>query len=150
MAGADPNIINDEGETAIRLALDSPEKVLMILNAGADIHIRDDHGWDLLMHAARGHQHGGAVSTEILAILKAVGADLDHALISSLVLISDSFINLLQPWAVISDLIKLMIELGANINGTDLSGRTALIRATYHQGENQYFARRRRSGCGRN
>ena len=129
-AGANTNMRNENGKTAIMWAIDSPEKILMLVQAGADIKIRDAYGFSVLMIAALRHIQGGIVTTEVLWILKALGADLDLDLVS---FAGSEFQNLQHhlPFPLRdTTLLDLMIELGADINGTDMDGRTALMRAT--------------------
>lgn len=53
-AGADPNVIDDEGRTPLRLAASSdyvPQAVELLLNSGAEASVKDDDGWSPLLCA---------------------------------------------------------------------------------------------------
>ena len=69
-AGAEPNVKNDAGATALMWAANDLEKTRLLVNHGADVNARSDSGRTPLMIAAT--RHG---STPILQLLLDHGAD---------------------------------------------------------------------------
>lgn len=72
-SGADPNIANDRGQTALMFASvsGSTEMIKLLLDAGADTNIQDPNGWSPLLIAI------GTGQIEPVRILLEAGADLD-------------------------------------------------------------------------
>jgi ankyrin repeat protein len=69
--GADPNIRNDAGATALMWAVDDPEKTRLLIEHGADVNARSDDARTPLLNAA-----GMFGNTDVIKLLLDRGADL--------------------------------------------------------------------------
>lgn len=76
-AGADPNAVNANGETAIILAAAAhrPEVVHILVSAGAQVDHRDAQGMTALHRAVFGGRQGSTSAVDTLRALLDVGAD---------------------------------------------------------------------------
>src|SRR5215831_11669663 len=59
--GADPNIRNDAGATALMWAVEDPEKIRLLLHHGANVDARSADGQSPLIIAAGRYGAGGVV-----------------------------------------------------------------------------------------
>lgn len=115
-SGVNINIQDNDGKTPLRIAVESsfPKKVKLLLEAGADITIKDKYGQDVLMWAH---------SVEITNILLDAGADINSQ-------DNDGFTPLMITIVNGDDLkAKELIKLGANINIKNDNGDNALYLA---------------------
>jgi ankyrin repeat protein len=110
---ADPNIAGADGVTALILAAqnDQPEIVKILLQNRADPDKEDNHGWTALSTAA---YHGSARCAQILADRSKT--DLSRALL---------FAALSEH----KDVIKILLDNGAEVDSRSPDGSTALILA---------------------
>ncbi len=113
---ADPNAADNEGKTALAVAaaVDSPDKVELLVKKGGDVNHSDKDGWTALHYAARCN-HPAAVC----ALVKH-GSDVNLADAngSTALHIAASFNAYLVAWT--------LIDSGANLNATDLHGNAPL------------------------
>ena len=74
---ADPNIQSKEGKTALMMASDEPGKIKMLLDANANVYLKDINGWTALDHAVKACQINKVrlILAEDPGILQAVDAD---------------------------------------------------------------------------
>jgi ankyrin repeat protein len=77
-AGADPNIRNDVGATALMWGLDDLDKVRALVDRGADVNARSDYGRTPLILAA-----GRAGAAPVVALLLERGATVDQAALTA-------------------------------------------------------------------
>lgn len=76
-AGADPNAVNTNGETALILAASArwPDVVRVLIAAGAEVDHRDALGMTALHRAVLGGRYGPTSATDTLRALLEAGAD---------------------------------------------------------------------------
>jgi ankyrin repeat protein/mono/diheme cytochrome c family protein len=117
-SGADPNIKNDVGATALMWAVGEPEKARLLLEHGADVNARSDDGRTPLLIAT-----GQRDSIEIVKLLLDRGASLSTKSPSTV-----GYATPLSEAAGIGDevLLRMLIERGADVKG---AGRQALASA---------------------
>lgn len=133
--GADPNIRANDGSTAIiRAAGNAPDAVEPLLSAGADIDARADDGWGVLTQCVFGVLYKG-YPMELAELLAAEVSDVDEATMNSGSV--DGYTPLF--WAARDNheqLVRLLIEHGADVNAAAKDGKTPLILAEGegHQG----------------
>jgi ankyrin repeat protein len=126
--GADVNIKNRAGETALIRALSNmrllqasfnPGVISVLLKHGADVNVRDNGGITALMHAARNSDS----HPDVMTLLLESGADIsarDGETLSALMHAARYNAN--------PDAISLLIESGAEINATTRAGRSTETR----------------------
>ena len=70
--GADLDLVDDEGKTALMVAIIMDKTTLAenLMNAGADLHIKDKEGSTALIHAARHHIYTSETTMLLLALDK--------------------------------------------------------------------------------
>ena len=153
-AGADPKNVSETGWTALMVAATygSPDMVRALIMAGSDLNASDKNcgGWTVLMWAARS---GKEPKTKVSVLLKA-GADRNgtnkrgsNVLMAAVedlptfeLLIRDGFklsfrnkngLTVLMAAAATGseDVVKAIIDRGADINASDKEGMTALMYA---------------------
>ena len=143
-AGADVNAQNNEGVTALMNAASrakNPELLTMLINAGADVNAKNNEGYGALSNAVLFNSDG-----EKIKILLQAGAQINSNVISNLKLngnkkfrdlaaffeyLSESNTTLSKAlqYNITPEIISTLVDLGANINGKDKDGRTALMNA---------------------
>lgn len=124
--GADiNNNCNEFGKTSLMIVSleENFEAINYLISKGADINITDSEGWSALTHVCRWGL------TEVAKVLISLGADVnvitsDFYDKRSILQISIEEGNL--------ELIKLLVENGANINYIDKMGNTALMHAAWY------------------
>lgn len=119
--GADPNLKNIEGETALMWSLYDSEKVKLLLRSGADIHIKSRSGNTAFLIACV-----GANQYEILRLLMDHGANpLDR---------NGKKETALARAAIFGDTstLSLLLSTGVDIEGADTSGLTPLIQSIFN------------------
>ena len=148
-AGMNPNATDDEGSTALMHAAykDHASVVGALLGAGADVNQRNGHQTALLSAASGGH-------IDILRVLLGKGPDPDvinEAFVEAVRMRHREIVRLLADrgadvkkvgsfamvvlaedgWGdeEVSDTIELLLDLGADPNGKDKEGWTALMQA---------------------
>jgi ankyrin repeat protein len=116
--GADPNIRNEVGATALMWAMGEPEKVRLLLEHGADVNARSSDGRTPLLIAS-----GQRDSIEIVKLLLDRGASISTKSPSTV-----GYATPLSEAAGIGDeaLLRLLIERGADVKA---AGRQALASA---------------------
>lgn len=126
-AGADVNIADGSGQTALHHALFADEAegiVNLLLACGADVNaIARGQENETLMLAARElffEGRDGAVAERIMRTLAAEGADLDAQEVMGYTVLITSAVNN-KP-----ELTRLMVDLGANVDVRSADGLTAL------------------------
>lgn len=111
-AGADVNIKNDQGDTALLIAsrqrLENSFIFKKLISAGADVRVRDNKGKTLLINLIENN-----------AVL-------------------DSFSNLGQ-WYYGSEVVEELIKAGVDVNAKDNNGKTALMYAVELQNSKGLF-----------
>jgi len=111
-AGADPNIKNIAGNTALHIAITGNYSILQLIQAGADVNIKNKMGMTPLVYAVRKGR-----LTAVSEFIKA-GADLNSV---------DEMGRTALHYAVMSkgnEIIKLLVKYGADTNIKDNSGKT--------------------------
>ena len=132
-AGADLNIPDNNGETALILSIRGGHTELAadLIETGADVNIQDNYYGATALMRAVSEEHIAemrAVSEEnidIAEILIDAGADLN---------LQDNSGNTALMWVVLErniDIVKNLIDVGADLNLQDNSGSTALLMALY-------------------
>lgn len=118
--GADINAQNENGQTALNLAVqnDDPVMVDVLIERGADLNIPDSKGWTVLSIATKNDQ------PHMIRRLVDGGARLDEPRDRTLPLLVA--VNLERP-----ETVRLLLEVGADPNLSDASGWTPLSVATY-------------------
>lgn len=118
-AGADIDAQSSTGNTALMLAIDRGkiEVAVALIEAGANLEIKGQKGWTALHNAASGGDKGYKEVAE--ALLKA-GASVDA--------LSETMLTPLHEAAGKSlvDLVKLLVDAGANVNARDKFSNTPL------------------------
>jgi ankyrin repeat protein len=115
------NAVNNMGATPLLLAATSPEKVKLLLAAGANPNTATKMGRTPLIVTAA---VPGAI--EAVRALLAAGAAVDHADERGMTAVANA--------ALYGDLavVRILIEKGAKVNVTDKAGFTPLLNATAH------------------
>jgi ankyrin repeat protein len=127
--GADINIRANDGTTALILACGvSPELAKLMLDRGADIHAVTDRGMGVFTQCINVGLRRETVTYEFAKYLLSRGADIDEAN-------TTSYYGGYTPlfWAVESandELVRFLVENGANVNATSNKGKTPLSIAT--------------------
>ena len=124
--GADPNIKNNNGETALMVA-DLPS-LEVLLAYGANPNLKDEHGNTALSKAIRLHSIS-PIQINKIKILLAKGADPNITLDTGLTPLMATIIGHGDD---ILELVRSLINHGAKLNLQDRGGRTALIHAIEH------------------
>jgi ankyrin repeat protein len=146
--GADPNVRNNEGATALIWAADDPAKVKLLLAAGADVHAKTRHGSTALLAASLKYgssavvaqllEHGAKVNVadpdgwtpliraaassdvESMRLLLAHGADPNAADVALTPLTAAIWYGNLEG-------VRVLLANGARANGKDAFGFTPLL-----------------------
>lgn len=127
--GADINIRANDGTTALILACGvSPELARLMLDRGADIHAVTDRGMGVFTQCINVGLTRETVTYEFAKYLLSRGADIDEAN-------TTSYYGGYTPlfWVVESaneELVRFLVENGANVNATSNKGKTPLSIAT--------------------
>ena len=127
--GADINIRANDGTTALILACGvSPEIAKLMLDRGADIHAVTDRGMGVFTQCINVGLRRETVTYEFAKYLLSRGAAIDEAN-------ATSYYGGFTPlfWAVESaneELVRFLVENGANVNATSNKGKTPLSIAT--------------------
>jgi ankyrin repeat protein len=116
--GADPNVINHEGTTALMWAVDSVEKIRLLLDAGAAVDARTEGGRTALLIAAG--RHG---STNVVKLLIDRGANA--------AVVAENRTTALRLAARSGDeeAMRLLVAHGANLKADAPAALTAALRA---------------------
>lgn len=117
--GADVNMTNEAGGTALLAAASwgKPTIVQLLLDYGANPHIRTKNGWTTLMSAAKGH-------VETTQLLLEYGVDVNAIVTGGREKGKTALIIAIQ-WGQ-PDVVKLLLEHGADVNIKTETGKTAL------------------------
>jgi ankyrin repeat protein len=110
--GADPNVRNEAGATALMWAVTDPEKTLLLLDKGADVNARSDDGRTPLLIAA-----GQFGSHSIVKLLLDRGASLSVKSPTNI-----GYSTPLSEAALIGDeaLLRMLIDRGADVKAAGL------------------------------
>ncbi len=122
--GADPNAKGEDGETVIMYAAKwnpDPDVLSILIKVGADPTAIDNFGSNLLMLAAQ-HNTGAAVIQTLLE----TGFDANMPNESG----TTALMTAALSYNSRPNIVKALVEGGANVNTQDGFGRTALIYAT--------------------
>jgi ankyrin repeat protein len=120
-AGADPNIRNDAGATALLWAVDNVDKTRLLLKAGADVNARSDDGRTPLLSAI-----GRAASADVVKLL------LDHGANPSAT--AHSYRGPTTPLRQAADagdavIVKMLLDHGAEVKGTAILALISALNA---------------------
>ncbi|ARO89069.1 hypothetical protein EBAPG3_007990 [Nitrosospira lacus] len=131
--GANPNIANNRGQTAMMLALGSIDKVRALLDRGADANARDAKGSTALMWAAflRGDPES------VHALLE------KHADVNAKDNVGSTALMGAAASGHVENL-EALLDAGANLHAKDAKGRTALMLAVQQGQINEVQALLRR------
>ncbi|XP_049764441.1 serine/threonine-protein phosphatase 6 regulatory ankyrin repeat subunit B-like isoform X4 [Schistocerca cancellata] len=111
------------GESPLFEALRSPKIFKLLIDSGADVNFKDDHGCTAL------HRAVGDMRCEVLEMLLDAGADpniVDDCGVSSLHILSDRRADVRD----ITKFAERLLQAGASVNVADHNGRTPLHYAT--------------------
>ncbi|HXG63883.1 MAG TPA: ankyrin repeat domain-containing protein [Blastocatellia bacterium] len=119
--GADPNLRNEAGATALMWAVDDLEKTRLLIERGADVNARSDDGRTPLLIAA-----GLFGNTEVVKLLLDRGADLAAKSPAP-----NGYATVLSEAARTGDdaLLRLLIERGADVKGAGVLAFSNAARA---------------------
>src|SRR5579864_173424 len=120
--GADPNVRNGAGATALMWAAGDPGKVRLLLARGAQVNVASEDGRTPLMIAA--HYQDAAASARLL--LEA-GADVNARDLQG----STALMQAATTGDI--EILKVLVAKGANVNAKASSGATALTNAVRFQ-----------------
>ena len=125
-AGADANAMDDSGMTALHYVVKGGniEIIKLLLAAGANVSAKDNSG-NLALHTAIGY--GAILKAKLLL---AAGAD-----VNMLGGVNDKPALMYAATGKRTNLLKLLLEHGADINFADKQGNTALIIAAKRQAD---------------
>jgi ankyrin repeat protein len=115
-AGADPNIRDKQKDIPARFCLENIELVRLLVEAGTDIHFRDEHERTLLLFSAL-----PAVPTEVLAYLLEVGSE-----VNAQDVFSDTPLMYACRYKEGLEKTILLLSAGADPNNEDSKGDTVL------------------------
>jgi ankyrin repeat protein len=117
--GADPNLTNSTGSTALMMSVNEPAKVKLLLARGADVNKATPRGRTALLLAAMSD-----ASAEVVKALIAAGADVKAV---------DAFKMTALHAATMgndTETIRVFIDAGLDVNAADFPGLTPLINAS--------------------
>ena len=116
--GADPNAVDAKGESPIKVALEHPEVIKALLEYGADPDAFFGNGSTAMLELL---SHKKAPYPEALTVLLQHGADpnIAHSIIGETPLI-------VAAVTLEVDLVKLLLEYGADVTQVDQEGRSVL------------------------
>jgi ankyrin repeat protein len=116
--GADPNVINSSGSTALMLSVTELTKVRLLVNAGANVNVVSTRGRTALFLAAMADRSADIVRTLITA-----GADVK--------IVDGMKMTILHAAALGNDAetMRLLLDTGVNVNVRDFQEFTPLIYA---------------------
>jgi ankyrin repeat protein len=117
--GADPNLANSSGSTAIMLSATEIAKVRLLKDRGAKLNVASTRGRTALFVAAMSDR-----SADIARLLISAGADV--------AVVDGMKMTMLHAAALGNDAetVRLLIDAGLDVNATDFQGFTPLIYAT--------------------
>ena len=117
--GADPNLTNSSGSTALMMSVTELAKVKLLLARGADVNKATPRGRTALLLAALSPR-----SADVVKALIAAGADVKAV---------DAFKTTALIAATLgndTETIRLMLDAGLDVNAADFPGSTPLINAS--------------------
>jgi ankyrin repeat protein len=118
--GADPNLKNENGETALASAAQGKSFVCTryLLNRGAKVDVQDVSGTTPLMYAAM------SGSTEVVSLLMTHGADCNHRNAKGNGPLS------FAAWAGQDSVVELLLDHGSSLDSPDHPDASPLLRAS--------------------
>ena len=102
-----------------------PSLVEVLLDAGADPDVRDEHDWTPLGYACKNREHGATVAAHLLG----AGADVNVIFFGDR---TPLHIAAYHSWANSVEVCKLLIAAGIDVNARNDDGQTALEYAVAH------------------
>ena len=123
--GGDMNKTGEYNTTTLMLAsrCGRPSYVNLLLAGGADLYMTDEFGKTALSHAADNNNPKGQQHNCAYVLLKAIGNNVNSSPLATETPLMSVAVLGANTW------LKSLIEWGADINRTDMFGRTALMRA---------------------
>jgi ankyrin repeat protein len=116
--GVDVNVKDDEGTTPLMIASkNSPESVTLLIEAGAEVNAKNDQGWTPLMYAAASVSDPPEVSTLLIEATRTHN-------------FKDFSTQMMAAYMRRTpEIVRLLIEAGADVNAKDNDGGTPLSMA---------------------